>query len=288
MKSLKTALINIRRMPYKSFIASGMIVLTFFIAYCFSMLLIGSELVLNFFETRPTIVAFFQIRADDEEAGRVAALLEEAEYVESVQVVSKEEALTYYQERQQNPLLLELVTADILPASIEISATDPEFLPEIEQDLATFEQVDEVVLQRDVVEQLTAWTRSIRLVGIVITSIMLLLTFSIIVSTIAFKIGNQGRFVNILRFIGASSGYIVTPYVYEGFIYGFIGSVVGWGLMYASFLYLMPWLSSFVGQIITLPPPWQFLAMQLGAGLTLGLFFGGFASVVAAKKLIKK
>ncbi len=288
MKSFKTALINIRRMPYKSLIASGMIILTFFIAYSFSMLMIGSEVILNFFETRPTIIAFFQIRVDDAEVNQVATSIEELDYVDSIKVVSKDEALAYYQERQQNPLLLELVTADILPASIEISTTDPDFLPQIEQDLGAYEQIDEVVLQREVIEQLTAWTHSLRMVGLVITSVLLLLTFSTIVSTIAFKIGNQGKLVSILRFIGASSGYIITPYVYEGFIYGFIGAVVGWGLMYACFLYLMPWLSSFVGQIITLPPSWEFLAIQIGVGLTLGLFFGGFASIVAGKKLIKK
>lgn len=288
MKSLKTALINIRRMPYKSLIATGLIILTFFIAYSFSMLMIGSEMVLNFFETRPTVIAFFQIRVDDAEVNQVANSLEELDYVESIKVVSKEEALAYYQERQQNPLLLELVTADILPASIEISTTSPDFLPQIEQDLGNYQQIDEVVLQKEVIEQLTAWTRSLRMVGLVITSVLLLLTFSTIVSTIAFKIGNQGKFVNILRFIGASSGYIITPYVYEGFIYGFIGAVVGWGLMYTSFLYLMPWLKSFVGQIITLPPSLEFIAIQIGVGLTLGLFFGGFASIVAGKKLIKK
>jgi len=288
MKSLKTALINIRRMPYKSLIAISMITLTFFVAYSFSMLMIGSQAILNFFETRPTIIAFFQIRIEDNEVNEIASKLNELDYVESIKVVSKEEALTYYQERQQNPLLLELVTADILPASIEISTTDPDFLPQIEQELIKFEQIEEVVLQREVVDQLSVWTSSLRRVGIVIIATLLLLTFFVITGTISFKIGNQSKFVNILRIIGASSGYIITPYVYEGFIYGFLGATLGWGIMYACFLYLMPWLTSFVGQIITLPPSLEFLAIQVGSGLTLGLFFGGFASIIASKKLIKK
>ncbi len=288
MKALKTALINIRRMPYKSAIAIGMITLTFFVAYSFSMLMIGSQAILNFFETRPTVMAFFQIRSEDNEIEEVTSQLSELDYVESIKIVSKEEALAYYQERQQNPLLLELVTADILPASIEISTINPEYLPQIEQELIKYDQVEEVVLQREVVDQLSVWASSLRMVGTVIIGALLLLTFFVITGTISFKIGNQNKFVNILRIIGASSGYIITPYVYEGFIYGFLGAILGWGIMYACFLYLMPWLTSFVGQIITLPPTLEFLAIQIGSGLTLGLFFGGFASVIASKKLIKK
>jgi len=288
MKSFKTALINIRRMPYKSLIAIAMISITFFVAYCFSMLIFGSQLILDDFENQPTIMAFFQIRAESEQVDQVVKTLQNEEFIDSVKVISKEEALKFYQERQENPLLLELVTAEILPASIEISTTDPEYLTEVEQILMKFEQIDEVVLQKDVVDQLVQWTKSLRMVGIVVTSILAALSFFIITSTISFKIGNQSKLVNILRIIGASNSYIITPFIYEGFIYGFLGSVFGWGSMYISFLYLMPWLNSFVGSVITLPPNWEFLAIQLGIGTCAGMFFGGMASVFAGKKLIKK
>ena len=288
MKSLKTALINIRRMPYKSLIAIAMISITFFAGYSFSLLLIGSQIILRNFENQPTIMAFFQIRTEPEEVEKVVSELKKHEFVDSVKVISKEEALEFYQERQDNPLLLELVTSDILPASVEVSTIDPEYLAQTEQILMNFSQIDEVVLQKDVVDQLVQWTNSLRMVGLVITSVLAVLTFFIITSTISFKIGNQGKLVSILRIIGASSGYIITPFIYEGFIYGFLGSVIGWGIMYACFLYLMPWLNSFMGAIIALPPSWEFLALQAGIGTSAGVFFGGMASVFAGKKLIKK
>ncbi len=288
MKSFKTALINIRRMPYKSLIAIAMISITFFVGYCFSMLLIGSQLILKNFETQPTIMAFFEIRAEAEEVEQVAKELDKHDFIDSIKLISKEEALEFYQERQDNPLLLELVTADILPASIEVSTVDPQYLTQAEQILMSFSQIDEVVLQKDVVDQLVEWTDSIRMVGLVTTSVLAVLTFFIITSTISFKIGNQSKLVGILRIIGASSGYIITPFIYEGFIYGFLGSVIGWSLMYVSFLYLMPWLNSFIGAIITLPPSWEFLALQAGIGTSMGVFFGGMASVFAGKKMIKK
>ncbi len=288
MKSLKTALINIRRMPYKSMAAILMITVTFFVAYSFSMLILGSQEVLEFFEARPKVMAFFDIKTESLEISEVENQLRSLNYVEEISIVSKEEALQYYQEKQDNPLLLELVTADILPASIEVSTSGPEYLQLVEQELGKFNQVDDIVLQKDVVEQLSQWTQAMRLVGIALISILLFLSMTIIVSIISFKVSHQRRSISILRIIGAGSGYIITPYIYEGFLYGLLGSIFGWGLMYAGFLYLSPWLQTILGEIINFPLSWEFFALQLGLGTSLALFFGGFASVLAARKLIKK
>jgi len=287
MQSLKSALINIRRMPYKSMAAILIISITFFVAYTVSLLMLGSQEILQFFEARPKVIAFFDIKTEDYEVSQVKSDLEKLDFVEEITLISKEEALSYYQDNQDNPLLLELVTADILPASIEVAANSPEELTLIEERLNSYSQIDDVILQKDVITQLTQWTNSLRTVGLGLTIIFLVLSLLTIISIISFKVSHQRKAISILRIIGAGSGYIVTPYIYEGFIYGLLGSSFGWGLMYAGFLYLTPWLTQVLGQIITFPLTWQFFAIQYGLGTCLALFFSGFASMLAARKLIK-
>ena len=287
MQSLKSALINIRRMPYKSMAAILIISITFFVAYTVSLLMLGSQEILQFFEARPKVIAFFDIKTEDYEVSQVKSDLEKLDFVEEITLISKEEALSYYQDNQDNPLLLELVTADILPASIEVAANSPEELTLIEERLNSYSQIDDVILQKDVITQLTQWTNSLRTIGLGLTIIFLVLSLLTIISIISFKVSHQRKAISILRIIGAGSGYIVTPYIYEGFIYGLLGSSFGWGLMYAGFLYLTPWLTQVLGQIITFPLTWQFFAIQYGLGTCLALFFSGFASMLAARKLIK-
>ncbi len=287
MQSLKSALINIRRMPYKSMAAILIISITFFVAYTVSLLMLGSQEILQFFEARPKVIAFFDIKTEDYEVSQVKSDLEKLDFVEEITLISKEEALSYYQDNQDNPLLLELVTADILPASIEVAANSPEELTLIEERLNSYSQIDDVILQKDVITQLTQWTNSLRTVGLGLTIIFLVLSLLTIISIISFKVSHQRKAISILRIIGAGSGYIVTPYIYEGFIYGLLGSSFGWGSMYAGFLYLTPWLTQVLGQIITFPLTWQFFAIQYGLGTCLALFFSGFASMLAARKLIK-
>lgn len=288
MKSLKTTFINIKRTPYKSLATIIMLSVTFFIAYGFSLFVLGSQQVLQYFESRPKIIAFFDIRAEEDEINEVKRAMEQSGYVDSIQIVSKQEAFGFYQEVQQNPLLLELVTAEILPASIELSSTNPEELTLIDQELRRFDQVDEIVIQYDIIEQLSTWVSSLRMIGMAITGALLLLSLVIIINTISFKVSGQKKKVAILRFIGADTGYIIAPFIYEGFLYGIIGSLIGWGLIYVALLYLSPWLSGVVEQIITFPIPTDVLLIQLGIGTSLALFFSGFAGLLAAKSLIKR
>ncbi len=287
MKSIRTALINIRRMPYKSLVAVMIIALTFFLSYSFSLLTLGSEEVLRYFESQPKIIAFFQIEADPSLVQEVAKELEAYPYIKKVSVDTKKEALEYYQLHQDNPLLLELVSADILPASIEISTSTPSELEQVKKNLLQFDSIDDIVLYKDVIESLSQWTQSVRLVGLVTLGAMTLVSILVVATIISFKISHKKRAISILRFIGAGTGYIITPFIYESFIYGIMGSILGWAGMYAGFLYITPWLNKFLGQIIELPLPWQFFALQLGVGTTIALFLGGLASIIAAKKFIK-
>jgi cell division transport system permease protein len=274
-------------MPYKSLAAILIISLTFFISYSFSILTLGSEEILQHFESQPKVIAFFQIETEPDQVQEVVDELQSYPYVKKVSVDSKQEALEYYQQHQNNPLLLELVSADILPASIEISTYNPAQLNQVKNNLQQLDSIDEIVLYKDVIDSLNQWTRSIRLIGIATLTAMAVVSVLVVATIISFKISHKKRAISILRIIGAGSGYIITPFIYEGFIYGILGSVLGWAGMYAGFLYITPWLKKFLGQIIELPLPWQFFALQLGVGSTIALFLGGLASIIAAKKFIK-
>ncbi len=289
MKAFKSALINIRRTPYQSLVAILLIAVTFFVSYTFSLTVLGSDAVIRHFESRPKVIAFFEIDSTPSQVEALATKVQQQPYIDQVKVVSKQEALEIYQkDNQENPLLLELVTADILPASIEVSATSPEHLPQIEQDLIQANGVEDVVYQESIIEQLTNWTKSLRLVGLASTVILGLISFFTIMIIIGFKISNKRRSIFILKVIGATPGYIVLPFMFEGFIYSLLGSVVGWGLMYGGLLYITPWLKFFLGNIIAFPLPWQLFVIQLGIGTGVGFFLSGFASLIAARRLINR
>jgi len=124
---------HMRRNPYQSMAAVLTMFLTMLLTGLFFLATAGSSLVLQYFESKPQITVFFTNKAAAGDADALKKTLEATGKVASVKFVSKDDALAIYREQNKSdPLLLEMVTADILPASLEVSAMDPNFLHELE------------------------------------------------------------------------------------------------------------------------------------------------------------
>ncbi len=288
MKSLSTALTTMRRTPYQALVSIMMVSLTFFVAYIFSLVVTGGHVVLQYFEARPQIIAFFELKTPDTDITTLATSMQEKPYVKDTTVVTQEEALELYKaENKDDPLLLELVTADILPASIEVSAVKIADLPQIKADLEKTPGVEDVVYQQDIVDALNRWTSSIRAIGLAIVGVLAVISFLTVMVLIAIKAANQRRAITIMRIIGATKGYVQSPFVWEGMLYGILGSLVGWTLMYTMLLYASPWIQEFLGEITVLPVPPLFLATQIGIGNGAGMILGGIAGLVAVRRYLR-
>lgn len=289
MSAISTALTAMRRSPYQTLSATLMVSLTCFVAYAFSLFIVGTERILQYFETRPQVIAFFELDAPATTITSLAQSMETKPYVADVTVVSKEEALELYKrDNQDDPLLLELVTADILPASIEVSGKSSQDLDRIKTDLETAASVDDVVFQKDVIDSLSTWTSSVRLIGIGSVVLLSLTSFLIIMVIIGIKITAKKQAINIMRIIGATRWYIKSPFMIEGILYGLVGSLIGWAGMFGGLLYLTPWLQNFLGSIPLLPVPPAIFAIQVGVGTVVAMIIGAFAAMVASQRLIRR
>ena len=289
MKSFNSALTAIRRSPYQSILSIIVLTITFFIAFTFSIMTIGSQRVLQYFETQPRVIAFFRLETENAEIDNLAEELRAKDYVKDINIVDKAEALEIYrQENQDNPLLLELVTEDILPASIEVSAYNAENLEEISQILQDNQYVEDVDFQLDVMQSLIRWTNALRLFGLFFLSILLTVSFLMIMVTISLKVSAKRHSIKVMKFIGASNQFISQPYLLEGIFLSIIASIVAFAFYLAMLLYVTPWLSDFLEGIIEFPIGWQFLLYQFLIGMMAAILLGTFASLTAVKRMLKK
>lgn len=289
MNHLETALTQMRRSPYQSLAAVLTVSITCFVAYWLSLLLLGAHVLLGYFESRPQVIAFFELTAPTQQVQQVAETMRSKPYVASVTLVDKEKALSLYREdNRDDPLLLELVTSDILPASIELSGTTVEDLEKIKKDLDTQSGIDEVIFQQDLVDVLSRWVHSLRIVGSASIAIMGLNAFLVISMIVSMKLLTKKSAIHTMRIIGATRWYITWPFFYEGMVYGLLGSGFGWSLMFVSFLYASPWLKDFLGSLPLLPVPWSVFAIQVSVGTLFTMLLGGFVGTLAVRRFIKK
>lgn len=262
--------------------------ITFFISYVFVTTMVGSEYVLRYFEAQPQIIAFFNPDAEVDSVKRAEDTMRALPFVKDVTVISKEDALNIFlEDNQDDPLTLQLVTADILPASIEVSAVDIQSLPQIEQALLNVPDVSSVEYQRDIVEQLHNWTNSIRLVGGLFITLLVATSVLIIIVITGMKVSSKRTAIRVMQLIGASGWYIKAPFLFEGMYYGVIGAIIGWVATYILSLYATPWLIQFFGEIGIVPIPLIFMGALLAGGVTSGVLIGGIASFFSSQRLLK-
>ena len=284
----KTAIQHIKRSPLQALGAVLMMSLTFFIISIWVMVSSGSEAVLGYLETRPQVTAFLKDEIKPQQLELLKSKLEATEKVKKIKYVSKEEALSLYrQENKDNPLLLEMVTAKILPASLEVSAKSLSFLPEIAETLKEDPIVEEVIFQEGVVSVLSSWTASIRKAGTFLILFLSLISLLTVMIVIGMKVSGRKEEIEILGLIGAGKGYIRSPFIIEGIIYGLLSAFIAWLTSYISLLYATPFLVSFLAGIPIFPVSFEFIFGLLGGLMILGLLVGGIGSFFAVKRFLK-
>lgn len=287
-RSLKNAVRHIKRAPLQAVAAVSVFSITFFLVSIFALVTAGSEKIIRYFETRPQVTAFFKDGISDDKVQQLADSVRQIEGVTAAQYISKSDALKIYREQNKtDPLLLEMVTEEILPASLEVKADNPEVLTRLADLMKSHEAVEEVVYQKNIIDNLLSWTRIIRVSGLVLVSFLLSSSIFMVMIITSIKIANHKSEIEVGRLLGGSKSQVISPFLLEGIIYGLISAFIGWGLAYITLLYSTPLVIQFLGSIPLLPVPiWLMLALLAGQ-LILGAGIGFFSSLFAARRFLK-
>ncbi len=288
MKTAKTAWKHMRRSPYQSMAAVFMTLLTFFIISLVATVVASLSQIITYFESSPKVTAFFKEGTQQSSIDALSESLKSSGKVSSVKFVSKEEAFKRYSNwNKDNPILLDLVNADVLPPSLEISTYKIEDLDDIAKIIKDSSDVSDVVFLKDVVSSLISWTDAVRKIGLVLVVIFSVVCFFVITTIIGFKISQKREEIEIMRLLSATNSYIRWPFLLEGIFYGLFGAIIGWVLTFGIVLYTKPFLLSFMKDVplMTLSPMFLFALLAIEVGLAILL--GALASFMAVLRYLK-
>lgn len=280
---LKTAFDYIKRSPFQALAALFVFSLTFFVGTMLAVMVYSSANLLAYFETRPQIIAFLKDGIAPEQISALQNRLTGDIRVKDVRYVSKEEALEIYkQATSDNPLLSELVSPTIFPASLEFSVSDLRFAQEVINEVKKEGIVDSVGFTaslggektlEDVVGRLRTLTSYLKIGGGIFVAVLAGTSFLIILVIMGMRIASRRGEIEILSMIGATPAFIRSPITLEALIYSSVGAFVGWLAAFLIWLYATPSLINYFGEIPILPQG------------TLNLF-GLFAAILAGELLL--
>ena len=269
---------------------------------CISILLSKT---IDYYEQRAQVIVFFKKGTSEEEIIKFKEQIDNTKLIEEINYVSQEEALEIYkQDFADDPDLISTVTADSLPASLEIRAKDIDSLitviDSINKVKETNPNVDDVMYFEDVVNNIKTLSRIINIGGTILTVTMIIVTIALIRVTIGFNIKVHQEEIEIMHLVGSSDKFIKTPFLLEGTFYGLAGGFL------ASLIILIPWyatniyssgtdFSIWITQMFKdinleyiLKPNFTFILVFILIHIIIGSLIGFLSSLSSVKKYLKE
>ena len=288
LRIFKYTLQHIVRNAWQSFLVVLILTVLLTMGQLFAVASVASDRILTYLENQPQVTVFFKDQIDGDQILQIKKELEKDPKIENVAYISKEQAFEIYKSQHRNePELLEFVTPDILPASLEISATQVTYLSTIAEQFKTNQFVERVIFQQDLVDEMMSWTKAARFGGAILLGILIIISVGIILIVVANNINTFSREIEIMRLVGASAWYIRWPFLLDGMLFAVMSATFASVVI----LWVLPYIQSFTDHFIAtvvLFPPEENLVHQIWlytAGL--GAAFTAFVSYLASRRYLK-
>ena len=295
---------NIKRNKWLTISTILVSTIVFTLSSVFISISILTQKAADYYEQKAQVIVFFKKGTAEEEVMKFKDVIYNKELITNIDYVSQEEALEICREDfADNPDLISTVTADSLPASLEIRANDIESLllviDTINQAKETNAFVDEIMYFKDVVDNMRTLSKIIKIGSAILISAMAIVTVALIRVTIGFNIKLHQEEIQIMHLVGSPDKFIRTPFLLEGTFYGLLGGLL------SALLILIPWyilifysrgtdFSFWVEQfLVDIKLPFlgeiniTFILIYLLVHIIVGSLFGFFSSLSAVKKYLR-
>ena len=169
---------------------------------------------------------FMYTDATEQQINDLKEKLVKIDGVNNVKFVSKEDAYNIMKKKfENNEKAIRGLTADIFPVSFNITLTDLTMNNEVYEKINALEEVEEIENKKETIDKLVKVGNTIRIVIFVIFAILILISLFIISNTIKLTVHARRKEISIMKYVGATNGFIRTPFIIEGIIIGLISGI---------------------------------------------------------------
>ena len=226
-----------------------------------------------------------------EEITAAGKSLEAVEGVESVEYVTKEQALETLKERWgENAFLLDNLPKNPLPESYTVYVSDKDAANRLASTAEAMASVDDVVYYRETIEKMAQISRFIELGSIIAMAFLVIVSIIIVANTIKLTVFNRETEIGIMKYLGATDAFVRAPFIWGGIIVGILSAGIATGLTHLIYSKVVELIGGDVTRILsvntvsaeTLTP------ILLAMFLVLGVIIGAIGSMISIRRFLDK
>ena len=282
-RHVKTAFLSIFRDLAMSLSAASAVTITLVLLAVFLVLAGNISLFTREFEEDLSIHAV--LSTDIKEEADIQSIEKEIQSIDGVKQVrysTPEEELELYIEEQGEEFAMFRGEENPLTGAFFITVKKADQIASITKQVQQVAGIRQAVYGGTSVSDMINMLNTVRFGGMIFIVLLALLALFLISNSIKMTIYARNREISIMRNVGATNGYIKVPFMLEGMIIGFIGSLIPCLLTYFGYRYLFDVMG---GQIFSnmfslqpvMPFTLEICAILIVAGM-LVVLFGSFFS----------
>jgi cell division transport system permease protein len=285
---IKEALSSLRHNGLMSFASVSTVALSLLILGMFLVMVLNLNNVASALESQVQISVYLQEGLSDLEMREVGTRITKLPGVVQVNFVSKEEAMTRFKQRlgEQQGLLSALGETNPLPDAFEVKVDKADRVKPAAQAIMQLTGVENAKFGQEVIEQLFALTKMIRIFGLVIIIFLALAALFIISNTIRITVFARRKEIGIMKYVGATDWFIRWPFLLEGMILGFGGALM-------AVLFLNETYGLLIHQVyeslafLPLIPQYPFITKISVVLLVTGTAIGALGSTISLRRFMR-
>lgn len=267
---------------------------------CATMIIFGIFFIIgeniNYFvaeiESAQGIQVYINNDATDEEIKEIGEKIRALHGVNTTDFVSKDAALNQMKEKfKEKEYLLEgYEENNIFPASYVVTLTDLNLSSQVQEEINKIDNVKKITSRDETVSTLIDLANGVKIITGVILVLLIIISIFIIANTIKLTVHARRKEISIMKYVGATNGFIRWPFVVEGIFIGVIAGIISLGLIGGTYSVIAEKMvnTEFMQVIgMSLVSFSDMFTLILIVYLILGIGIGVLGSMISMRKYLK-
>ena len=176
-----------------------------------------------------------------------------------------------------------------LPYTVTVQLTDPAYADEVVMRRKASPGIDKVMQESHVMKFLTSATKTVNVATVVSFIVLFVISLFIISNMVRISVYSRATEIAIMKFVGATNGYIRLPYVVEGALVGMVSALCAWGITHAAYsaIYKRAMRNVDPSSIYSILTMKSLSLSVLILCLASGVIIGSIGSGIAVRKYVK-
>lgn len=214
-----------------SFASFSILMVSLLLVSCSALLMVNVSIIMGNIEDTNEISVFLEEGVTAEQIEHVRDVLENNSDLTDIRYTSKEEALTDFRETLDDyAQLLDSLEENPMPETFQVRVTDLTKIKRVVDLISGVDGVEKVKAPYNFASALINIRNTFTIIASAVLVALIIVSVVIVSNAIRTSVFSRRNEISIMRYVGATNGFIKAPFFVEGMFIGVLAGVASWGL----------------------------------------------------------